>query len=408
MPHQYLTLYAEPEAHTALSLVKGCTPWRWTITLPALDEPPEFVHRLAKRSERVLIILVINQTCTPITSANQTLINAIEQDYPLIARQGHLALYSLGEPTLLVVDRANTPLPAKTGVGLARKIAADIALRLITEGRIKSSWIYCTDADAQLPSDYFSLCEQSSAVAASLPFTHIGRAGKLLAATKLYEQAIRYYAQGLRFAGSGYGFLSLGSALAFKATAYAKVRGFNVREAGEDFYLLNKLAKLGTIFSPEYADSKGEGNVLPGISRIEISARLSNRTPFGTGASVTQMCQLPRLEGFHYYTPECFFMLKHWFDLTDRLTQNSLMAEFANLPEPLKDALAAQNVHSLAEHLARQGKYPQQIQTICHTWLDGFRTLKIIRHLQSHCFPAKPFMHTLTQQPFLTHTDISA
>ncbi|RYD90013.1 MAG: hypothetical protein EOP50_16660, partial [Sphingobacteriales bacterium] len=180
MPHQYLTLYAEPEAQAASTLVAGCMPWRWVLTLPAFDEEPEFIYELAKRAERVLIVLVINQASSPITANNQHLLDSIEHHYPLLSRQGNLALYSLGTPTLLVVDRATYPLPPKTGVGLARKIAADIALRLITEGYINSNWIYCTDADAQLPSDYFSLCEESSAVAASLPFRHNGPASRLL------------------------------------------------------------------------------------------------------------------------------------------------------------------------------------------------------------------------------------
>jgi hypothetical protein len=236
------------------------------------------------------------------------------------------------------------------------------------------------------------LQENSTAVAASLPFRHVGSPGALLDATLLYEQAIRYYAQGLRFAGSGYGFLSLGSALAFKACAYAKVRGFNSREAGEDFYLLNKLAKLGPVLSED----------LPTISPIHISARHSNRTPFGTGASVAHICQLPSLNDFYYYAPECFFMLKHWFDLLPKLTQQNLLTELNSLPKPLKQALLAQNIHSLAEHLSRQGKNPQQIKTICHTWLDGFRSLKIIRYVQTHHFPAQPFIQSLAQQPFKT------
>jgi hypothetical protein len=392
MPQQYLARYAEPEARAALKLVTGCTPWQQALTLPALDEEPEFVFRLAQRTERVLIVLVINQTRSPITPANQALISAIEQRYPELQRCDNLALFNLGSANLLLVDRAHTPLPPKTGVGLARKIGADIALQLIDAGLITSPWIYCTDADTQLPEDYFYLSAHSDAVAASLPFTHIGPPGALLDATLLYEQAIRYYACGLRFAGSEYGFLALGSALAVKAQPYAQVRGFNQREAGEDFYLLNKLAKLGRIETPETSPQQR--------SPLRISARFSNRTPFGTGPSVVHICQLASLNDYLYYAPDCFLTLKHWFDLVPRLTQHNLTEEVANLPEPLKYALIAQNIASLSDHIARQGKTPSHIKTICHTWLDGFRTLKIIHHLQSHAFPAIPLVKSLKQQPF--------
>ncbi|MEY4591078.1 MAG: hypothetical protein RL497_3154 [Pseudomonadota bacterium] len=393
MPHHYLTHYAAAEATDVLNLAGVLNqPWQNVLCLPALNETPDFIYRLTKHPERLLLILVVNQTQSPITLANQALITTINQQFQRLSQHNNLALYTLETHNLLLVDRANAPLPAKTGVGLARKIAADIALQLIQQGAIKSHWIYCTDADAQLPDDYFGLDETSPAVAASLPFTHVGPPGPLLDATTLYEHAIRYYAQGLRMAGSGYGFLSLGSALAVKARAYATVRGFNLREAGEDFYLLNKLAKIGEILTPETTTRP--------TSPIQISARFSNRTPFGTGQSVTQISQLPSLNDYHYYAPACFLMLKHWFELIPKLTAHNLLSELTRLPHPLQNALLAQNIHSLAEHLNRQGTSPKHIKTTCHTWLDGFRTLKIIRYLQAHYFPAEPLLATLARKPF--------
>lgn len=389
MPQAYLNRYAEAEAAAAGHLLAGGR-WRHVLCIPTLDETVDFIARLATRPEDVLIILVVNQSGSPASPANSALLKAIGEQYPALKQQGHLSLHCLGAPSLLLVDRAHTPLPAKTGVGLARKIAADIALQLIHQQRVDDTWIYCTDADATLPQQYFYLREDHPAVAASLPFQHTGAPGPLLEATHLYEHAIRYYAQGLSFAGSGYGFLCLGSALAFKARAYAQVRGFNLREAGEDFYLLNKLAKLGEIYRPAASAD----------NTITLEARLSNRTPFGTGACVSQMCQLADLTDFRYYAPECFFTLKHWFDLAPTLSQHSLTAVLKSLPAPLQNALQAQGIGSLADHLGRQGKNPQQIRLICHTWLDGFRSLKIIRHLQSQAFPATPLIATLAQQPF--------
>ncbi len=390
MPQAYLSRYAEPEANVAGLMLAGNKRWRHVLTVPALDEPPEFIERLAKRSEDALVILVVNQSSSPVTDGNQFLLESLFQSYPVTKLTEHLSLHSLGGLSLLLVDRTQRPLPPKTGVGLARKIAADIALQLIHQGQVSSQWIYCTDADASLPECYFWLPDDHPAVAVSLPFRHVGTPGKLLDATLLYERAIRYYAQGLSFAGSRYGFMCLGSALAFKARAYAQVRGFNIREAGEDFYLLNKLAKLGDIYSPS---SQADNT-------IELAARLSNRTPFGTGASVAQICQLPSLSDFRYYAPECFYTLKHWFDLAPNLSQGAFLASISQLPKPLQEALTAQQIHILADHIGRQGKNPKQISQICHTWLDGFRCLKVIRHLQSNAYPQAPLIDSLAKDPF--------
>lgn len=383
MPKQYLEIYAEPEALLAKRLCSGCGRRQHVLTIPAFDEEPSFLFELAQRKESLLIVLVVNQTSAPITKMNQSLLDTVQEAFPAIERDQHLSFHSLGAGALLLVDRARIPLPAKTGVGLARKIAADIALQLYVDGLVENPWIYCTDADAHLPEDYFTLPSQATASGASLPFKHIGAEGKLLEATLLYEQAIRYYANGLRYTGSLYGFLSLGSAMAVMAIPYAKVRGFCRRQAGEDFYMLNKLAKLGPILTPD-------------SSPVLIQARISNRTPFGTGMSVAQILNLDRLSDFHYYNPACFQMLRHWYDHLQTLNYEDFAAALSRLPAPLRSALAAQKVDTLITHLASSKANQSQLQTACHIWLDGFKSLKIIRTLQSH-FPPQPLLATLEQ-----------
>ncbi|GIR63469.1 MAG: hypothetical protein CM15mP68_1350 [Pseudomonadota bacterium] len=44
--------------------------------------------------------------------------------------------------------------------------------------------------------------------------------------------------------GSAYAYPTLGSTISVHAQSYARVRGYPKRNAGEDFYLLNKLNKL--------------------------------------------------------------------------------------------------------------------------------------------------------------------
>ena len=64
--------------------------------------------------------------------------------------------------------------------------------------------------------------------------------------------SLRYYVAGMKYARSHLThFHTIGSTMAVRASYYAKVRGFPKREAGEDFYLLNKLAKVGTVLELE-------------------------------------------------------------------------------------------------------------------------------------------------------------
>ena len=148
----------------------------------------------------------------------------------------------------------------------------------------------------------------------------------------------------LEFCGQWLWVLCLGSALAF-GRAYAQVRGFNLREAGEDFYLLNKLAKLGKSTGPQPAP------ITP----------LPSKHAYPTAPLWHRRLRQPdvptgRFNGLPLLRARVFFTLKHWFDLAPTLSQHSLTAVLKSLPAPLQNALQAQGIGSLADHLGRQGK----------------------------------------------------
>lgn len=182
---------------------------------------------------------------------------------------------------VLLLDITHGPfaLVEKEGVGRARKIAADVALALHVAGRLSSRFVGSSDADAQLPVNYFEFLERShDAAALVFPFEHhapVGTAPRLVEGMAQVEATFRYYVLGLSFAGSPYGYHSLGSAMGFSLPHYAAVRGFPNRQAGEDFYLLSKLAQLGPVARIDNTP-------------IMITTRLSARIPFGTGPRLEQ------------------------------------------------------------------------------------------------------------------------
>jgi len=231
---------------------------------------------------------------------------------------------------------------------------------------------------------------------------------KIMQVTRLYEYSLRYYVAGLSFAHSPYAFHTIGSTIAVNAAHYAKVRGFPRRQAGEDFYLLNKLAKVGSIMQ-----LSAEIDCEP----IDISARLSDRVPFGTGAAVGRIMELEDPVGeFLLYHPSVFDLLRRWLgslavfwqsrssDIGAILSQGSVTDQPDGLPDQapmdlqaLIGGLEKLGAAEALQHAFRQSSDAKQFSRQLHTWFDAFRTLKLVHHLRDHHLPSVSFEALVTE-----------
>jgi len=388
-----------------LSSAKG--QWRQVLVIPAYRESPELLQRLsalAAVTSHCLFILVLNRPDSdPDEQANSMLRDATRALHPssVDAISGIYLLPPSSCVFLYDTERELGPLPAKQGVGLARKIGCDIAWQWQSEGAIASNWICSSDADALLPHDYFQRLDDcpEDTVAATYPFCHVaGPDPQCNEATALYELRLHHYVLGLEYAGSPYAHHSLGSCLAVRAQAYAQVRGFPKRAAGEDFYLLNKLAKLGPI-----THLAGEC--------IQLQSRMSQRVPFGTGPAVMQIAAAGALEDAAlFYHPGCFVALRAVLAIVRQLHQahdadcTSLLRE-----QEIPDALAQLCNKTLCEmgwlqalqHCRRQGKTREQYLRQFHQWFDAFRTLKFIHALRETALPQQSLQGLAALQPQL-------
>jgi len=290
-------------------------------------------------------------------------------------------------------------LPKGQGVGWARKIGFDVALRLHRSKKLASRWLHSTDADVILPRDYF---ERASAVgtpnAAALvyPFTHRGEVDVALArAVQLYEISLRYYVLGLASAGSPYAHHTIGSTLAVDATAYAKVRGVPKRTAAEDFYLLGKLAKIGAV-------------VPLGGGAVSLSGRVSRRVPFGTGPAVERIA---RGGDFTLYHPHIFAALGGWLAALSDLTPVSPPGAFSKRlmarcreggldPTLLVEMAAHPTTEAALAAARRHAKTGAKLRQHLFTWFDAFRTLKFVHALEARSFPPRPWIDALRDAPF--------
>jgi hypothetical protein len=171
------------------------------------------------------------------------------------------------------------------GVGLARKTGMDEAVRRFNRINNPEGIILNLDADCVVGKNYFvsvynDLLLRKEMAACSIYFEHPVAGDEfpeaIYKSITLYELHLRYYFQGLAFSGFPYVFHTVGSALAVKAQHYVKAGGMNRRQAGEDFYFIQKLVPAGGYFSLN-------------STTVYPSPRVSLRVPFGTGASISKL-----------------------------------------------------------------------------------------------------------------------
>jgi len=376
---KYLARYAEPEAKLAADIPGH---FRAVLIVPAHRERATlldgFAAALRDAGGPVLVVLVVN----------------VAEDASHEARAETRALLaelprSLG---LFVVDRASAgrELPAKQGVGLARKTGADIALALWAQGRVELPFLFSTDADAALPADYFRRAEPGAA-AQLFPFRHVpGGDTAIDAATALYERSLRYHVLGLAHAGSPYAYHSLGSALALDCQSYAAVRGFPRRQAGEDFYVLDKLAKLG--------------DILPlGGEPLALHARASERVPFGTGPRVRELVSAGG--DVSVYHPDCYRALGAVLDTFTELARSRSSLVLERLEPAWLAALHGLGFERELPEALAQCRTSSVLLRRLFTWFDALRTLRFIHALRDAVRPALPLERALLEAPFVPGHD---
>ncbi len=363
--------------------------WQNALVIPAYGESPTLLERMARSLHEAgptLLVLVLNRPDTePDGSVNRALRDAAA-DLPAVA-PGVKALGEQVDLHCLDMDRITGPLPAKQGVGLARKTGFDLALLWRQAGAITGDWICSTDADALLPRDYFARLQHvdAAAGAAVFPFEHMpGDDPRCNRATALYELRLHHYVLGLEYATSPYAWHALGSCLAIRADTYAQVHGFPRRAGAEDFYLLNKAGKPGRV-----ARLRGEA--------IGLMSRHSRRVPFGTGPAVHDIAIAGPLEAQRiFYHPACFDALRAVLQAVPSLRT----APVAGLPDALADSGLAESLArcssdilqgmGLAQavaHCRRHGGTPAQFLSQFHQWFDAFRTLKFIHAVREAGWP---------------------
>ena len=351
------------------------------VVIPVYDENDHIAATLASvkaalqyTPEPVKILLVINEPVNAAADAqanDRELLKSLRQNDGKY--DGGLAVGS----ELFFIDLTDKDIAKKfRTVGNARKAGFD-GIIAANDGQMTeiSPLFFSLDADTLVSCDYFEkamefFAAESSVAGAVFDFEH--RCNEADEAVKTavarYEYYLRDYVEKLKIAQSAYSFWTIGSAFVCRQTAYMRCGGMRRNAAGEDFYFLQALRKVGNI------------GLIP-AARVYPAGRVSARVPFGTGPAIARQL---RGEELKLYNEKSFQLLGDFFTAACRSTYETLSGNISDLMPPVvKEYLQSQNFENLWQKIVKNtpknhGKLFEALQIYC----DGFFILKFCHYLE--------------------------
>ena len=195
----------------------------------------------------------------------------------------------------------------------------------------------------------------------------------------LYELHLRFYFQGLAYAGFPFVFHTVGSAIAVKALPYIKAGGMNRKQAGEDFYFIQKLVPAGGYFSLN-------------TTTVYPSPRASFRVPFGTGASIEKLTK-ENSSTLLTYNFLAFNELRLFFAMTEDFyfsNPEELHGWFNLLPDGLRLFLDENEWIKKMEEIKNNTSGVLSFKKRFFGWFNMFKIVKYLNYVHLDYFEKKP------------------
>lgn len=356
------------------------------VIVPAYNEPGisqllESLVSCINPDCKVEVIIVVNARADADEKAllnNRLCIKNIES-WKMVNKSAFFRLYvfDVGQPSI-----------NGWGVGLARKAGMDEALRRFNAIENPYGVIVCLDADCTVEGNYFvSICDEffkrKERSACSIRFEHplsgLEFPEDIYNHIILYELHLRYYLLGLRYSGFPYPYHTVGSAVAVRAYQYVRAGGMNRKQAGEDFYFIQKLVPLGGYFN---LDS----------TTVYPSPRESYRVPFGTGATITRMIENSE-QKLLTYNIDGFVELRSLFFKVEALFQcndSELKLLYENLPRGLRSFLSDEEWSQKIAEIKRNTSGKESFRKRFFGWFNMFRIVKYLNHVHEEIYEKIP------------------
>ena len=333
------------------------------IAIPSMDEfelLPNTIECIKKqKAEHYNIFVCINQPDVWWKDANKQSICFNNQN-----TLDYLNEQKAKMPNLFIIDKSSKGKGWRlkhSGVGHARKVLMDAIVEKANDNDI----IVSMDADVEVSSNYLASVEKifgrnPKAVALANPYYHRLSGIEDIDRNMLrYEIYMRSYTINMLRINSPYSFTAFGSVISLPVWAYRKIRGITPKSSGEDFYLLQKLRKMGTV-------------LLHNDEIVYPATRISHRVPFGTGPAISK--SMDDLQAsypiFHHsFFDEISETYKLFEELFHKDTQTPMTDFFSHI-------FKSDDIYT---PLRNNFKSREKFIHACHNKVDGLRVFQYLK-----------------------------
>lgn len=331
-----------------------------SVAIPVLaeqDNLPSLLSRFRRQTFRAFTLYLC--------------VNNEEQGYGFAENQESLRLLqNVEDLPLVIIDRSSQGqgwTGKKKGVGWARKLLFDSIAADLDENEL----VVSMDADTGFDDDYLeSVCNTMNAhpdyTAFCVPYYHPLDGGSLDRPMLRYECYMRHYLIHLLRIGNPYAFTALGSAMAFPMWAYRRAGGITPLQGGEDFYLMQKLAKTGKV-------QLHFCHPTTFLSAVRPQGRVSARVPFGTGPAIAAGIQ-EMDSRYPFYCEQGFNAIKATYDTFPILYER-------DIETPLSSFLRQQlGTDDLWSPIRKNYRTCAHFIRACAERVDGLRILQYLKN----------------------------
>jgi hypothetical protein len=354
--------------------------------VPAFDEPytSELLFSLSRCKPpsckaEVIIVINANRKASPQSLANNLITVSEIESWRKNNPDCFFRLYTinLGQPSI-----------KGWGAGLARKTGMDEALRRFSSIGKPDGVIVCLDADCTVQDNYFvsienELFRRKERKGCSIYFEHILEGDRfpeiVYSSALLYELHLRYYYQALSYTGFPYAYHTVGSAIAVKCLPYLLAGGMNRREAGEDFYFVQKLVPAGGYFSLN-------------TTTVYPSPRESDRVPFGTGPVVRELVAKKERQ-LLTYNLMAFKDLRLFFGMLEKLFDcrpDEINDSYQSLPASLRLFIEEKKFKEKLTEIRNNTSGSESFRKRFFTWFNMFSVVKYLNFTHKTIFSKIP------------------